>query len=258
MNNSPESPPRRRSRFAGSAGVWVILLTGAVLPSGVAAGQTVTKPYPGVPYRDAVYQGGPQLIPGRLQNEYYDRLDVSDEQKARGAGEMVTYHDTDNMNSGSGALNGVGSYLNEFRRFESPDVSYVKFDRPGIPIDDSAFNLVTPDRDALYLGWIAPGEWVKYTVQVEREGFYSLTILYTSKFGGSIALDSDGVAVSGEIALPSTFDAADPVAWRQAHHWNRLTKAGRFFLRKGPQVLTLHFLHKPVMNFDYMEFVPAE
>jgi len=28
-------------------------------------------------------------------------------------------------------------------------------------------------------------------------------------------------------------------------------------LKKGRQVLTLHFIDQPVMNFDYMEFVPA-
>ena len=29
-------------------------------------------------------------------------------------------------------------------------------------------------------------------------------------------------------------------------------------LKKGVQVLTLHFLDKPVMNFDYMDFIKVD
>ncbi len=213
------------------------------------------NPYQGVPYHDSVYHGGPQVIPGRLQNEYYDTMDISNEQKAAGAEEGITYHDTDNKNDGSGALNGKGNYLKEFRMSESPDISYVKFKNPGTPVDDTPFNLVQPDPEALYLGWIAPGEWVKYTVNVLADGQYSLTTMYTSKFGGHISLDCDGVDVSGPIAIPTTFNAADPVEWRQAHHWNKVTVAGKLSLKKGRHVLTLHFLDQPVMNFDYMDFV---
>ena len=216
------------------------------------------KPYAGVPYHDAVYKGGPQLIPGRMQNEYYDTLEISNEEKAAGAGEGITYHDTDNKNDGSGALNGLGTYHKEFRRFESPDISYTKFNNPEIPVDDTPFNLVKPDPDSLYLGWIAPGEWVKYTVRVETDGLYSLTTMYTSKFGGHISLDCDGTDVTGPLAIPSTFNAADPIEWRQAHHWNKITLAGKVHLPKGVHVLTLHFLDQPVMNFDYMDFVKVE
>ncbi len=212
------------------------------------------KPYPGIPYHDAVYHGGPQMIPGKLQNEYYDTMDISDEEKTAGAAEGITYHDTDNKNSGSGALNGKGSYLKEFRLSESPDVSYVKFNNPGTPVDDTPFNLVQPDPEALYLGWIAPGEWVKYTVNVQAAGQYSLTTMYTSKFGGHISFDCDGVDVSGPIAIPTTFNAADTIEWRQAHHWNKITAAGKIALKQGLHVLTLHFLDQPVMNFDYMLF----
>ena len=219
---------------------------------------SAVKPYSGVPFHDSVCRGGPQLIPGKLQNEYYDTLDVSDEQKAAGIEEGVTYHDTDNRNSGSGTFNGKGTYLKEFRMHESPDISYTKFRNPETPIDDSPYNLVNPEPDSLYLGWIAPGEWVRYTVKVRTDGWYSLTIMYTSKFGGHISFDSDGMDVTGPLTIPSTFNPADPLEWRQAHHWNRIARVGKFHLRQGLQVLTLHFLDQPVMNFDYMEFVLAE
>jgi len=222
------------------------------------AAASTASPYRGVPYHDTVYAGGPQVIPGRLQNEYYDTLDVSDELKTAGAGEGITYHDTDNKNSGSGALNGLGSYLKEFRRFESPDISYVKFNNPGTAVDDSPYNLVPPEANALYLGWIAPGEWVRYTVEVQAAGFYSLTTLYTSKFGGHVSLDCDGADITGPLAIPTTYHTADPIDWRQAHHWNKVRFSAKIALPKGRHVLTLHFLDQPVMNFDYMEFAPAQ
>lgn len=208
-----------------------------------------------VPFHDAVFKGGPQAIPGRLQNEYYDMLDVSDTQKKAGVEEGLCYHDTDNKNDGSGALNGTGSYRNEFRMSESADVSYTKLNHVGVAIDDSPHNFVTPDSNSLYLGWIAPTEWVRYTVQVAQAGYYSLGTTYTSKFGGHISLDVNGRDATGPLAIPSTYVAADTIQWRQAHHWNRITGLGRFYLPAGRQVLTLHFIDQPVFNFDYMDFV---
>jgi hypothetical protein len=212
-----------------------------------------------VPFHDARYAGGAQTIPGRLQNEYYDQLDVSLDAQKAGAEEGACYHDTDNKNSGSGAgsLNGTGSYEKEFRMFESPDISYVKLHNPTVAIDDSPYDVVKPDSDALYLGWIAPGEWVRYTVNVVQDGWYSITTLYTSKSGGHISLEVNGVDGTGPLTIPSTFASADTVEWRQAHHWNRISGLGRFHLPAGKQLLTLHFLDQPVMNFDYMEFVKS-
>jgi len=235
---------------------WNRALTPSEIADLYAAGRgLVYRVYPGVPYHDAHYQGGPQLIPGKLQNEYFDTMDISDAQKAAGAVEGITYHDTDNKNSGSGALNGRGNYNKEFRISESPDISYTKFNNPGTLIDDSPFTIVKPEPDSLYLGWIAPGEWVKYTVEVQVEGDYTLNVLFTSKFGGHIAFDSDGRDVTGPLAIPSTATTDDPIDWRQAHHWNKINHLGKFHLKKGRQVLTLHFIDQPVMNFDYMEFV---
>jgi hypothetical protein len=50
--------------------------------------------YGGTPYADSVYKNSAQIIPGRLQCEYYDL-----------GGEGVAYHDNDSINSGSGHLN---------------------------------------------------------------------------------------------------------------------------------------------------------
>ena len=245
--------------FSGSLddlAFWDRALTASEITNLYADGQgLVCRFYPGVPYHDAIYKGGAQVIPGKLQNEYYDTLDVSEAQKSAGAGEGITYHDTDNKNSGSGDLNGRGNYNKEFRISESPDISYTKFNNPGTLVDDSPFTIVKPEPDSLYLGWIAPGEWVKYTVDVQTDGDYTLNILFTSKFGGHISFDSDGVDVTGPLTIPATYNAADPIEWRQAHHWDKINQLGKFHLKKGRQVVTLHFIDKPVMNFDYMEFV---
>src|SRR4051812_21326519 len=40
-----------------------------------------------VPFHDARYSGGAQTIPGRVQNEYYDQLDVSPDAQKAGAEE---------------------------------------------------------------------------------------------------------------------------------------------------------------------------
>ena len=226
--------------------------------TGTAQASHAADRYLGVPYHDEVCEGGPQVIPGRLQNEYYDTMEISAEQRAAGAEEGVTYHDTDNKNDGSGRLNGTGSYVNEFRMRESADISYTKLGHLPDAIDDSPYNIVKPDSLALYLGWIAPGEWVRYTVNVREAGFYTLRVMFTSKFGGHISIDSDGADVTGPLEIPATFDARDPIEWRQAHHWNRVDRLGHFRLKQGVQVLTLHFLDKPVMNFDYMEFVKTD
>ncbi len=233
-----------------SAFCWVNLALGA-LPVLAAAGPK----YPCVPYQDATTGKITQVIPGRIQNEFYDMLPVSDEAKAAGAEEGLCYHDSDAVNSGSGKLNKTGSYVKEFRRFESPDISFTKVDNGEVAVDDTPYNLVKPDSNSLYLGWIAPGEWVNYTVQVKKTGDYSITTMYTSKLGGHISFELDGKDISGPLEIPSTYDAADPIPWRQAHHWNKISNLGKIHLKAGKQVLKLRFLDQPVMNFDYMDFV---
>ena len=92
---------------------------------------------------------------------------------------------------------------------------------------------------------------------VAQDGWYSITTLYTSKFGGHISLDVNGVDATGPLD--------DPVDLRDGGHGG--VAAGAPLepdLRtrplpspRGKQLLTLHFLDQPVMNFDYMEFVKS-
>lgn len=195
--------------------------------------------YEGRPYRDSKWPGGPQRIPGRLMCAYYDA-----------GGEGIAYHDADEINKGSGKLNPAdGSYLHSFRINEGVDTSYVKFRDS---IDNHEFNRVRPEKDMLYVGWTVPGEWICYTVSVEKAGLYTVELMYTSKEGGRISLEADGGnAVTFEV--DSTYDAADPVDWRQWHHWNKAL-LGEIRLPRGIHVLTLRTVEKGNMNYAYLEF----
>jgi len=199
------------------------------------------KSYKGTPYQDARYPGGPQKIPGRVQCAYYDR-----------GGEGVAYHDSDAKNNGSGALNPAdGTYLNQFRMDEGVDISYTKFHDQ---IDNSPYDLVQPPENQLYVGWTAPGEWFNITVETKNAGTYTADLLYTSNRGGTISLDVNGEPATPQLTISSTFNAADPIAWRQWHHWNLAGHLFQVRLPKGKSVLTVHIIAEGNMNFAYFDF----
>lgn len=199
--------------------------------------------YKGTPYQDSNYQAGAQAIPGKVLCAYYDL-----------GGEGVAYHDTDAVNQGSGVLNPAdGSYLNEFRMHEGVDTSYTKFNR-NPQIDDTLYDRVQPPANLLYVGWTLPGEWFNITVNVAQAGEYSADLLYTSNRGGTISLDVDGEPATGPLTITSTFDAAEPVAWRQWHHWNLARNLVKLRLPKGKSVLTVHILTEGQMNLATFDF----
>ena len=199
--------------------------------------------YKGTPFHDSRYQSGAQLIPGKLVCAYYDL-----------GGEGVAYHDSDAKNNGSGTLNPAnGSYLNEFRMSEGVDTSYTKFGFDP-KIDDNPYDKVGPPANLLYVGWTSPGEWFNVTVQVAHAGDYTADLLYTSNRGGTISLDVNGRAATGPLAITSTFNAADPVAWRQWHHWNIVRGIAKIRLPAGKAVLTVHILTEGQMNLATIDF----
>ena len=196
--------------------------------------------YQGKPFQDSVYPGGPQVIPGRVHCAYYDF-----------GGEGVAYHDADTVNHGSGELNPAdGSYLHEFRKNEAVDITYTKNGE----YDNHHYNFVEPELGMLYVGWTEPGEWIKYTVEVEQTGLYSVSLLYTSNQGGEIALSVNDRDVTGPIEIPTTYQEDDPLPWRQWHHWNKLSGMIEIQLEQGLQVLTLHTVSKGGMNYAYLDF----
>jgi hypothetical protein len=231
--------------------IWIwsaIFLTGSAA-SWSQAGKMPVQ-YKGEPFEDGHFTTAPQRIPGRVQCAAYDV-----------GGEGVAYHDSDAANHGSGQLNPAdGSYLNEFRIHEGVDISYTKFPATAgkDAIDNNHYETVTPPKDQLYVGWTEPGEWFNVTVDVARPERYSADLLYTSNRGGSISLDVNGQDATGAVTIPTTYNDAEPIAWRQWHHWNILRNAVALDLPAGRNVITVHILTNGNMNLAYFDFRPAE
>jgi len=195
-----------------------------------------------VNYKGKAFKDNIQQIPGKIQCEFYDQ-----------GGEGIAYHDKDTINSGSGRLNPAdGTLLNEFRMNEGVDISYTKFRDPAI--DNNPYNVVEPIKDQLYVGWTEPGEWINYTVNINKSGTYSIGLMYTASGDGGISLYMDEKQLTPELKVPSTRNDNEPVAWRQWHHWNRIEKLTTVKLKKGIHLLTLKTVSNGNMNYDYLDF----
>jgi hypothetical protein len=182
----------------------------------------------------------PQVIPGRLECEFYDQ-----------GGEGIAFHDSDSINSGSGRLNPAdGTFLNEFRIKEAVDISYTKPNG----VDDNPYNFVNPEMHQLYVGWTNPGEWLNYTVEVKHKGKYQIGLMFTSNMGGEIGLTVDKGTDTLKMEIPSTYVEADTVAWRQWHHWNYIENLGTIELKPGLHLLTLSTIKNGQMNYNYLDF----
>ncbi len=191
-------------------------------------------------YKGKPWNNSPQQVPGKVQCEWYDL-----------GGEGIAFHDTDTVNNGSGKLNPAnGTFLNEFRMNEGVDISYTK----ARDIDNNTFNKVEPQMDQLYVGWTEPGEWINYTVNVNKSGEYLVEIMYTASGDGSISLQLDGEKLSDDLLITSTRNEKETIAWRQWHHWNRIDAVAKVKLKKGTHVLTLRTIVNGNMNYDYLNF----
>jgi hypothetical protein len=233
---------KRSIRFLALS-VFLTLVGGVAIS---APRPSFLKEYKGTPFEDSHFHST-QKIPGKIYCAYYDR-----------GGEGVAFHDSDAKNNGSGALNPAnGSYLNEFRMAEGVDTSYTKM-KLDPQIDDNAYEKIQPPANLLYVGWTEPGERFNVTVSVAQAGDYSADLLYTSNRGGTISLDVNGEPVPGPLTINSTFNAADPVAWRQWHHWNIAPGIAKVHLGVGGSVVTVHILTEGQMNLAYFDFKPTD
>lgn len=241
-----------KARIVTAIGCGILLASGAVLWSqaGTAPAQSdrnlALEKYKGMPFQDSHFQTAPQRVPGRVECAAYDA-----------GGEGVAYRDSDPVNHGSGQLNPAdGTYLNEFRMRDGVDTSYTKFPAAAgkDAIDNNAYEKVTPPKDQLYVGWTEPGEWFNITVDAAKAGKYNADLLYTSNRGGSISLDVNGHDATGPVTIPTTYNDADPIAWRQWHHWDLLRNAVTLDLPAGRSVLTVRIVTGGNMNLAYFDF----
>ncbi len=100
------------------------------------------------------------------------------------------------------------------------------------------------------VGWVAAGEWLKYTVNVQSAGVYDVDVLVASLGqGGRFHIEMNGTDVSGGITVPNTG------GWQS---WRTVTT--RVTLAAGQQVLRLvmdSIGTYAVGNFDWIRFRAA-
>jgi len=151
-----------------------------------------TPPPPPPPSGGSPYGGTARSVPGTIQVEDFDD-----------GGEGVGYHDSDATNSG-------GQYRST-----------------GVDIE------ATSDAGGgSNVGWLSPGEWLQYTVNVATAGTYDVTFRVASATtGGTLHLLSGGTNLSGSVTVPGTG------GWQT---WTSVTASG-VPLSSGIQAIRLVF-----------------
>jgi endoglucanase Acf2 len=142
------------------------------------------------------FSGTPAVIPGAFFAGDYDVFEG-------GIGNGVAYQDVSVVNEG------------DFRTDEYVDAS-----------NDA--------NEGHVVGWIASGEWLEYTVNVQQAGNYDLAFRYAcgnSNGGGPMTIESDGLVVKSGITVNSTND------WGT---WATKT-VNNIPLKSGQQILRLYF-----------------
>ena len=117
------------------------------------------------------YSGTPAIIPGVIEAAHYDTFEG-------GIGQNIAYYDSSIDNQGG------------FRPNEYVDA-------------------VTNGSEGDIVGWLSGGEWLEYTVDVQRTGCYDLSFRYASgntSGGGPVYFEVDGVKVSQDIIFSHTGD----------------------------------------------------
>jgi hypothetical protein len=150
------------------------------------------------------FGGSPRPVPGRIQAEDFDE-----------GGESVAYHDASNWNFGG-----------EYRPGESVDV-----ERSGDTTDDYS------------VGYVYPGEWLEYTVDV-TPGTYELSMrVATPWHDREIEVSLDGETLG-------TLEVSD-TGGRES--WETVTLDGVDVSTDGEAILRLEFVDGGV-NLNWLEF----
>ena len=112
------------------------------------------------------YGGAPHAIPGLIEAEHYDE-----------GGPGVAYQDSDEANHGA-----------EYRGATQVDIEQ------------------RPDASNGHgIGWVRAGEWLAYTVSIQKTGVYTVEFPVASqRKGGAFHLEIDGKDVTGPVEIPDT------------------------------------------------------
>ena len=180
------------------------------------------------------FSGTAVKLPGRVEMEEFDR-----------GGEGVAYHDTEELNKGSGKLNLTKSDKEAtFRRSEGVDLSYTKKPHDRFAGDVTISGEAEPPG-ALYLGWTKPGEWVRYSVDVQQAGYYVVSGHVSANNQNSTLELHFGGNEKCIARLPHT---------GSAHRWTTVRNLGSVELSSGRKMMTLKIGEVGGFNVDWLEF----
>ena len=101
------------------------------------------------------------------------------------------------------------------------------------------------ERDSVHIGYIAAGEWVVYTIEVQDEGNYLVSVEISSAHEGICHLEVNGINVTGTISLPLT---GGWTFWK----WIDIPKPIR--LTKGTHQLRVYFGSTLAYNLRNLKF----
>lgn len=93
------------------------------------------------------------------------------------------------------------------------------------------------------VGWISTGEWLTYTVNIQKSGFYNVKFYVASEYnGGKFHIEIDNKDVTGIIEVPNT---------RGFQNWEIISKKVK--LNKGKHILKF-YADGEYFNIDKMVF----
>jgi len=198
---------------------FIVVIVGLALVHSISAAQQIdilSKPW----------KGERQIVPGRITAAFYDE-----------GGEGIAFHNPAGKNNGS---EGIG--LARDGRYEVG----ISVTKPGI---DKFLDGTSLPFDKYYVGWIVPGEWLNYSVDVKTTGTYQVNMLSSvARDSTAISLSVDGADKTGTIFLKTT---------GHVHTWRMCINIAELELEEGPHLLTLKFLRTGFMNVQYLEIVPG-
>lgn len=130
----------------------------------------------------------------------------------------VAYHDEDDVNEG-------GVYRTNV----------------GVDIDTCA-------GGGYVIGWTHKGEWMSYTINVEKDGAYTFSALVASGLNGSaFSLSIDGEAITSKVEAPNT---GDWTTYKAVSAKTSVLKAGKHTLKLS--------IESDYVNIDKIMFRPAD
>jgi hypothetical protein len=166
-----------------------------------------TAPTPTITAAPPYQLGMPHQIPSRIEAEDFDL-----------GGEGVAYHDTTTSNDGG-----------QYRPDEGVDIEY------------------NPTEQSYNIGWVFPGEWTRYTVNVTAAGTYTADFRVSTAWNGIslVMMLDDTPTPLTTVDVPNT-----------GSYGTYATVHKTVYLPAGQHRIKL--LYNGYENINYMEFTPAE